>query len=482
MSTLRRVLRTSGLVLAGQLFARATGAVVFFSMARLLGKTELGRFSFVAAYVAIFQVMADLGLQQIVVREVARGKSDGASTVFNAVMMRLVFGSIACTLILTLLPWVRSDDHSGEVRWMVVAGCVWILSYSVQPLGAVFKARMRMDMPVMANAIGNTSYVVLAVIAMLLVRRAWAPWMALVVSSVVPGLAIGLAGARMLVPDPRPSLASLRSLLSSSWPLAMNSFLMVIYNRVDQVMIQHYRGATELAGYAAAVKLMELWNVVPLSLMAAIFPLLARYAGDQRDKYRDVLRRTIQVLMIVIVGAVPFVVRYGGWGLGVIYGPAFVSAHKTLVILTAAELFLYLLYVFRDAFVSEGRERLVLVFAASTMAVNVVLNVILIPRMGIEGAAWATLCALACVLILAVAIREVRYYGRLALAALVRPTAAAAVSASVLWLLRERPVIAFVAALLAYALALLAVRTFDRRDLELAREVLRRRSPPSPVS
>lgn len=478
--TLRRVLRTSGLVLAGQLFGRVTGAIVYVSMGRLLGKAELGRFSFVVAYVGIFQVIGDLGLQQIVVREVARGGADRARVVFNAALLRFLLAALACVAVLSLLPWVGAEHRSSEVHWMVFAGCAWILSYAALPLGAVFRATMRMEVPVAANAVGNACYAVLAVLGILVVRQAWAPWLALVLTSVGPALAIAWFGVRTLRPDPRPSAALMRSLATTSWPLALNSLLMVIYNRIDQVMIQHYLGPAELGGYAAAVKLMEIWNVVPFAVMSSIFPLLSRYAGEHAERHREVLERTLELLVIVIVGAVPFMARYGGWLLGLVFGPAFVGAHRTLVILTTAELFLYFLFVFRDSFVSEGRERLVIVFAASTMVVNVLLNLALIPRLGIEGAAWATLVALMGVLVLAFAIRDVRHYGWLALAALVRPAVAAAAASAVLVWLAERPVLSGALALAVYGGVLVLTGAIDRAELALARDVLRRKSPAPP--
>lgn len=479
MSTLRRVLRTSGLVLAGQLFGRVTGAIVYVAMGRLLGKAELGSFSFVVAYVGIFQVIGDLGLQQIVVRDVARERPDRARVVFNAALLRLVLALAACAAVIALLPWVGADHRSPEVRWMVIAGCAWILSYASLPFGAVFRATMRMETPVAANAAGNAAYVVLAVLGILLVRQAWAPWLALVFSSVLPALVIGYRGARTLRPDARPSLGLMVELASTSWPLALNSLLMVVYNRVDQVMIQHYLGPAELGGYAAAVKLMELWNVVPFAVMSAIFPLLSRYAGVDRTRHREVLERTLELLVMVIVAAVPFMMRYGGWLLGLVFGPTFVSAHRVLVILTVAELFLYFLFVFRDAFVSEGRERLVLVFAASTMVVNVVLNIALIPRLGIEGSAWATLLALVGVLVLAFALPSVRSYGWLALRALVRPVAAAIAAGMVLARFSAWPVASFAGAIVTYVGLLAATGAIDRAELQLVRDVLRNRKPPS---
>jgi len=122
----------------------------------------------------------------------------------------------------------------------------------------------------------------------------------------------------------------------------------------------------------------------------------------------------------------------------------------------------------------------VLLFAGSTMVVNVILNWILIPRLGIEGAAWATLVALVGVLVLAFAIRDVRHYGWLALGALVRPAVAGAAAATILWWMAERPIASGALALAAYAGVLVATGAIDRAEVALVRDLLARRRPDGP--
>lgn len=210
--------------------------------------------------------------------------------------------------------------------------------------------------------------------------------------------------------------------------------------------------------------------------MSAVFPLLARHAragGAATDgSHRRVLARTTELLTLVILGVVPPVWRHAGWILETVFGPGYEVGARALEVLVAAELFLYYLFIYRDALVSEGRERLTLLFGAVTTAGNVALNAWLIPRMGIDGAAWATLLALASVVVLAAALPETRAYVAITLRAAVRPLLAAAASGLVLAVTSGPLSVVLGAA--TYLAGLLATGALGRRDLDLVLRSVRR--------
>ena len=114
-----------------------------------------------------------------------------------ALALRLVLGAFACVAALALLPGI---DPSPELRRMLLVGCAWVLANSLVPLGAIFKARMDMGIPVAANAAGGAAYVALAWIAVAAFGRAEPVFAALAITSAGSVLWIARRGATRLRP------------------------------------------------------------------------------------------------------------------------------------------------------------------------------------------------------------------------------------------------------------------------------------------
>jgi len=214
----------------------------------------------------------------------------------------------------------------------------------------------------------------------------------LVVVTTRPGRAYGanaLAGESIRAWKPKWNIV--RAFVRDSWPLALSGVMILLYMRVDQVMIARMKDLREVGYYATAVRVSEVWTFLPVALATSAYPILVQAREQSIALYEHRIQQLYSALALmgyafaipICLGA-PLIIE-------LLYGKAFAPAAEMLRILAWADVFTALGVARSMHLMSEK----MIGFHASTMivgcALNIVLNLALIPRFGGDGAAVATL-------------------------------------------------------------------------------------------
>jgi O-antigen/teichoic acid export membrane protein len=180
-------------------------------------------------------------------------------------------------------------------------------------------------------------------------------------------------------------------LLSDMVRFGIKSHLQVVvaylHFRIDLYMVAFWLSPTDVAFYAIATRIAELLFKIPESLGLALYP---RLAAEDARKAQDMTARACRgVFTAVVLGAV--VLGVGGpWLVRLWYGQAYSGASAPLPWLLVGVSYMSLYNLISRNFTSQNRQQVNIVAAAISMLVNVGLNLLLIPRLGIVGAAIAT--------------------------------------------------------------------------------------------
>ncbi len=196
-------------------------------------------------------------------------------------------------------------------------------------------------------------------------------------------------------PEWRLDRAIWREVLVSSLPLGLATWFGAVINRVDFLMLERLASVEELGRYAAAYKVVNLFEALPLAVMGTVYPVMARHGvGDLRRLRRVYGRSTVELGLVGLGLAVamplvapPLVEQF--------FGRPFAGADRVLIVLVWATACLYGALAGGNLLISLGRERASLVLNAVAAGANVALNFWLIPRLGAVGAAFATVAAYA---------------------------------------------------------------------------------------
>ena len=180
------------------------------------------------------------------------------------------------------------------------------------------------------------------------------------------------------------------SLLRDSWPFIFIAAFTTIYVRIDQVMLKPLVDSSAVGLYDAAVRIAEVWLFVPAIIASSLFPAIVNARASSVQEYRKRLI-VLAIFMIIIGVSVALPVSLLAEPIMVLlYGSAFAASATVFAVYVWAGIWASLDIVVRYFLIAENKRTLIFVTSFSTAVLNILLNLYLIPKYGIAGAAWST--------------------------------------------------------------------------------------------
>jgi O-antigen/teichoic acid export membrane protein len=387
---LRAVLTNSGWLMLDKLVRLLLTLFVTAWIARYLGPESFGDLAYVLAYIAFFQAIVLLGADGIAVRDIARNAVEAPRILGSLLVMRVCVG-IACWLLGIVIMMVFGEGGSRTVILFALAG------------GALaFQAGDTVDLWFQSQTQSKRTAVVriaaqlcsAGVRILLILTHAPIEAFAAVVALEGMLIATGLALAYRWLPTPgrwTASVGQARALLQECWPFLMSSISVIVYLRIDQLMIRNMLGAEQLGTYAAAITLSQMGHVVPATLVVSLAPYIARKKAEGEAEYLQALLLVFRAfgtmaLLFSITTAVlaPTLVD-------LFFGEQYSDAATILTIHVFTNLFVFQGTAQSLWYTNNRTGRLILRHTLMGGCAAVIANWILLPRYGISGAAVAAL-------------------------------------------------------------------------------------------
>jgi len=188
-------------------------------------------------------------------------------------------------------------------------------------------------------------------------------------------------------------MAVAKKLMRQAWPMMFTGIAVVLHMRVDQLMVKNLIDNSSLGFYAAAIKLSESWYFIPGIITTSFFPKIMQSASfdGKLEKiieifYSALIYFSLATALVVTVIADPLV--------NLLYGEQYASASPILRLYIWSGIFVSINYVSLKYYHALDLEKIKFLFTIISLTINIVLNYILISRIGILGGAWATLISL----------------------------------------------------------------------------------------
>jgi O-antigen/teichoic acid export membrane protein len=464
----RSIAANSAALAIAQTVVKVLGVGVVFVLTRAVSVEAYGRYAFAAAFAAMFLPIGDPGADFHTTRMVSRHPERaseylGASLALKTALLPL--------LALTSLSVAWFTGHRGESLLLVVYAvlAVWLLVMGSSYL-AVLRGMRRMDYEAYFLIVTRVAAVGLTLAALAVGQGVLAVGAIQVVANALGIPLVMFYASRVGIAPRRERLRALvRELLTGGVPFAATGLLVMIYFRVDMLMLSQMRGERSVGLYGAGTNLMFSVLIASQVLVGAVFPVIARSRSLADPEARSVGRRAMTLSLLM---SLPFAVGacvVSGPVLALLYGHVYAAGAPALMFLMLTLPWLFVNNLVGNCLGAVGRQRVVLLVAGINLAINVGLNLVLIPRMDYAGAALATLLSEICGTgMMAIALR-----GDMAALFPVRTLlgllAANAVLAGLLLLLRAWPIVPVLAiaglAYLGLVLVMRLVRFSDLRSL-----------------
>lgn len=391
---LRKILGNVGWLFAERILTMILAFLVGIWVIRYLGSENFGKLSYTTSFVALFSVIAKLGLNAIVVRNIVHEEKAAPEILGTAFVLKLI-ASLLTIIITGIAIW--TFDADPNVRWMTL-----IISFSLM-FSAFDVIEFWFQSQVLSGvlAILRSVQLILSSLSKLSFIAFKLPLMAFV-WLVLAEQVVKVLGMLWVYPKYHQSIWQWRvnwskglEILRDSWPLILSGVMVTIYLKIDQVMLGNMANAQAVGNYAAAVRFSEIWYFVPIAICSSVFPAIIRAKQRSREEYYARLQQLYDLMAwIALAIAVPMTFVSVPL-LTNLLGKEYTEAGAILAWHIWASPFVFLGVARSNWLMAENFTQFSFLTTSLGAIVNILLNFLLIPPYQGVGAAIATIIAYA---------------------------------------------------------------------------------------
>lgn len=388
-----RVLKNLVMVFASEGVGGLLSFIIVLLAARLLGVEQFGVFSYILAITSVCQLIADFGLTNLIVREVAKDTSKAQYIMSNVLSLAWVLSVIILTVVALIA--LFSLDTAPQQSAAIVMGVAVLATYHSVVYSSVCRAFEQMSY----NAI---SFVVHKVILLALIYLFYhlslfsSSLLAICTAYLVANLCqyvyfVVVVRSRFIRFGFGRDFAFAWQLLKDAVPIGASMVVRRLTLQVDTLLLGVLATASAVGLFSAAYKVVQVVDMIPFAICLPLFPAMSRMASKEPDKLPAFFSLTLTGFLIVSIPLCGYIFVSASNLIDLFYGQSYTSAVPALQILAFAIIGLFVNMLLSYVFMALGKQRFYLLAALSCLAVNTLVDILLIPQMGATGAAWGTL-------------------------------------------------------------------------------------------
>jgi PST family polysaccharide transporter len=214
---------------------------------------------------------------------------------------------------------------------------------------------------------------------------AWASMAEVALAAIGLALAYKLRGHRLLLW--KWDAAAARGLLKDSWPLILSGLTIMIFMKIDQIMLGRMKGFIDLGVYASAQKIIETWNFIPMIILSSLYPSMVKFRMAGEAGFSGFAQKIFVLLFVMNLAAILFLALFSRGLMTMLFGGRFAGAALPLLILSLGSVFNFSSALRGQIFLINNLTIYHTYSGLVGIAVLVCLNLVLIPRLGTTGVA-----------------------------------------------------------------------------------------------
>jgi O-antigen/teichoic acid export membrane protein len=349
-----------------------------FLMPRYLGPARFGTLSFADGFTATFFVTLSLGAESYVRKEVSVRPAHASDFLGGTLLLRVAM-SVAIFGVMAIV--MHATGRSSEVRQLVYLFGVAQFFVSVNgTLSALLHAKGRVG-GMSALAVATKVVWAVGVVAAILTGTGlWGFAVAYLASESIESVVLFALANRHLGVVFRVDVAATKAMIMSSLPYFVTACATGAYGKLDVTLLGLLGTGREVGWYVAASAITGLTLLITPLIDWVLAPLFARGAARSRDDLYMHIRQATEPILAVAIPAALFVSVGADLWLRLLFGHAFVPATLALQVLAASSVVIYVAIVYAMTLVMLGRAWTVALISVGALVVNLVLNLLLIPR------------------------------------------------------------------------------------------------------
>lgn len=389
MNTIQNIAKNVSVLGISSIATSLLGFFLLIYIARYLGEVEYGKYCFALSFTALFMIFSNIGINNLIIREIARNKEQISEYLTNVLLIRFLLSFLAFGLVvisINLLNYPRDITYA-----VYFFGIYNILSWLELTFRSIFQAFEKLEYDAIVLIVGKIILLILSLFAIYqdfdLIKLAY---VFILSSALSLTLSAVLLLIKIAVPKPKIDFTLWKVLLIGSIPFSINILFSVLFFQIDTVMLSILKDNTSVGIYSAAYNPLLALGVIPSVFIAAIYPVMSRFFVSSKNSL-DILAELASKYMAIIgfpASIICFVLA--DQFIELFYADQFSASIASFQILA---FFIPLRWVsvvtgtFLTSINKQGYRTLCIGVSAF---LNIILNAVMIPRLGYIGASIAT--------------------------------------------------------------------------------------------
>ena len=365
------------------------GLFTFSWMVRYLQPGGMGVLAYASSLVALFGAISALGLDRVVIKRIVSNSDNVNETIGTAFILKVIGGLLAFLMSIMAVKLFGQADSF----WIVV---IIASGYLFQGFGVIeywFRSEIKSKYPVI---IRMTVFIVINALRILLILFK-APLAAFAGLGVVNIILI-IAGLLAIYRFKGQNISRWKfnkklagGLLRESWPLMVSGLAVTVLTQIDRVVIDHFFDKQAVGLFSVAAKLSEVWYIIPLAVVDTVFPVIINAKKESQKLYIEKTQLLyVSLIWLSVIMAMVIMVS-SGWVVRFLYGSEYTASAGVLSIHIWTLVSLSFGLVSGHYFIVEKMMKMWLFRDLIGAFASIILNIVLVARYNIIGAAWAVL-------------------------------------------------------------------------------------------
>jgi len=387
----RSLLGNSMWLFIDKLVRLIVGLFVGVLVARYLGPENMGIWNYCIAIFTFFVIFPSLGLEHISPREFVNRKGEEEKLLNTAVKLKFIGATFGIVLSVLFMGFFKGfSSYLIPLVFILTSG---YLFQSFDIIDFYYQSRLEQKKSVIARMV---AFLIVSVYKLYLVQSD-APLIWFVASSTIDfgigaiGLIYSLKKSRVQLKWRMFDCKLAKALLKDSLVFSVSALVIVIYFKVDQVMITEILGEQQNGIYSISVRIYELFVFLPAVLVSSFLPVITRKFQENEVEFKASLKQLYSVLTYLSIIFTVLVWFFGPFVMDVLYGEEYSGSGEILQYIGLGFYSVFIGMGTGNYLIIRNKKKFVLLKSFVGLVVNVVLNLWLIPKMGINGAVIASI-------------------------------------------------------------------------------------------
>jgi O-antigen/teichoic acid export membrane protein len=476
MIYIHRVVKNIIAILTGDIISKMLGVATTIFLARYLGPEDYGKYCSVLSYVYVFIVIADFGLNDLIIRDIARNHSLASQYLAASIVIKIGF-SFICVIMLMMSVYILGYSHE-MIIYMAVLSLTIIFITFCNSLSSICRAFEQMQYSSLLIII-NSALFFLFIAGLIYIEGT----LLYILFSRVIALCLGsLIGFAIVVkkiarPDFKKIRLFIKKMLKDAFPFLTIGLVNSMYFNLDIIMLSKIKGSVYVGWFTpAANDLFFGINLIVTAIATVAYPIFSRKYADSIDSFRESLNFTLKILIIL---GVP--ISFGTFMLApeiihTVFGSKYENSIIVLQIISVAISFAFIRDLLGFGWAAAGEVKTLMWLNVLSLGMNAVLNLIFIPLYAHIGASMASVFCIFSSFVIGYRLLNNKVKQLIILKSFIKPLIASLIMCAAIFIFNTLHVvilISFGAAV--YFCALFLLRTFNAYEVLLLKESFKAR-------